>query len=194
MGIKDFLQKHSSAQHNYKIAATGGGEPNDCIKSILVFSFPSFIILFGYINPSSLPFSRYYKTAITPANANKEPKSPPTTFNDDAAPVYGLKVDDGRGTAPVPDRPVPERPVPAGPGAVPDAAGDPPVPEGIGNGGTTVAVGVTVAGALDTSTVAVVSVATGAAGLLAEETLKSSGSVTPLSMAQILGSTPSGQQ
>lgn len=89
---------------------------------------------------------------------------------------------------------MPERPVPAGPGAVPEAAGTLPVPEGIGNGGATVAVGVTVAGALDTSTEAVVSVATGGAGLDAEETLKSSGSSTPLSMAQVLASMPSGQQ
>lgn len=95
---------------------------------------------------------------------------------------------------PVPAGPVPAGPVPAGAGAVPEAAGEPPVPEGIGNGGTIVAVVVTVAGALDTSTEAVVSVATGAAGLLAEETLKSSGRVTPLSMAQVWGSTPSGQQ
>lgn len=94
-------------------------------------------------------------------------------------------------------------PVPTPPdGAVPDAAGA-PVPDGMGNGGVTVGgaletcteavVSVVLAGALETCTVAVVSVAAGG-GALVSEVPKSSGSVTPLSMAQVLASTPSGQQ
>lgn len=82
--------------------------------------------------------------------------------------------------------------VPAPAGAVPDAAGA-PVADGMGNGGATVADAVTVLGTLETATEAVVSVAAGG-GALVSEVPKSSGSVTPLSMAQVLASTPSGQQ
>ena len=117
-------------------------------------------------------------------------------FNDDAAPVNGLRVEDGRGDeppAPPPAAPVPDRPVPTGAGAVPVPAGA-PVAEGMGNGGATVAEEVTVAGPLETSTEAVVSVAAGGGALVADAVVKSSGSSTPLSMAQVLGSTPSGQQ
>lgn len=110
-------------------------------------------------------------------------------FNDDAAPVNGLRVEDGRGEEPVPDRPVP-----VAAGAVPEAAGALEA-DGIGNGGATVPVpvGLLVAGALETSTEAVVSVAVGGAGLVAGA-LKLGGRVTPLSTAHFTGSTPLGQQ
>lgn len=93
-----------------------------------------------------------HTTAITPANPNTAPNTPPMIFNDDAAPVNGVSVDDATG-APVPDK-VPTIPVP-------DGAGEAAVGRtGIGKGGVTIVAVVAVGTALVTaSTTSLVSVA-----------------------------------
>lgn len=125
-------------------------------------------------------------TATNPIKAAAAPNNPPNTLNDEAAPSNGAVVDDGRGPLPVPLA----WPVPAGAGAVPDAAGAPAEDEGMGNGGATE----TEAGTLETATEAVVSVAEGSGALVGPAVLKSAGRVTPLSIAQVFGSMPLGQQ
>lgn len=124
-----------------------------------------------------------------PAKHNRPPKSAPAKFSDDAAPVNGAMVEDVRG-APVPEAAA----LPAG--AVPDAAGPVGFTLGIGNGGATVGLtdGAAVAGALETSTEAVVSVGWAGGGALVWLLSKLAGSLMPLSVAQVAGSTPSGQQ